>query len=162
MWSPLRNRAETTLLDVRRHDGRRADEAFAEAASTRPTARSGAEGGHLGWLSASDRAPSLPASCLVTPKGVLPVGSAASGVRVVEVLERISGVEQAFESVRGAVAMALRQQAYVTALRQYLSFRWPPGSAARRSRAGRGRDAAGSVIEPGHHTDASFGLRFRK
>ena len=31
-------------------------------------------------------------------------------------------MEQAFESVRGAVAMALRQQAYVTALRQYLSL----------------------------------------
>jgi len=29
-------------------------------------------------------------------------------------------VEQPFESVRGAVAMALRQKTYVTALRQYL------------------------------------------
>ena len=30
------------------------------------------------------------------------------------------GVEQPFEPVRGAVTMALRQTAYVTALRQYL------------------------------------------
>ena len=29
---------------------------------------------------------------------------------------------QPFEAVRGAVAMALRQQSYVTALRQYLSL----------------------------------------
>ena len=35
-------------------------------------------------------------------------------------LFRSPGVEQPFEAVQGAVAMALRQTAYVTALRQYL------------------------------------------
>ena len=33
---------------------------------------------------------------------------------------REPGVAQTFESVRGAVAMSLRQQTFVTALRQYL------------------------------------------
>jgi peptidyl-prolyl cis-trans isomerase C len=40
----------------------------------------------------------------------------------VEVLQREAGVAQTFESVRGAVANSLRQQAYVTALKQYLSL----------------------------------------
>ncbi len=44
------------------------------------------------------------------------------GLHVVEVLAREPGVPQSFESVRGAVAMALRQQAFVTALRQYLQL----------------------------------------
>jgi peptidyl-prolyl cis-trans isomerase C len=42
------------------------------------------------------------------------------GLHIVEVLEREPGVAQSFESVRGAVEMALRQQTFVTALRQYL------------------------------------------
>ena len=42
------------------------------------------------------------------------------GLHVVEVLARDGGAAQLFEAVRGAVAMALRQQTYVTALRQYL------------------------------------------
>ncbi|MEO6745082.1 MAG: peptidylprolyl isomerase, partial [Caldimonas sp.] len=41
---------------------------------------------------------------------------------VVEVREREGGVPQAYEAVRGAVAMALRQQAWVTALRQCLQM----------------------------------------
>ena len=45
------------------------------------------------------------------------------GLHIVEVLEREPGVAQPFEAVRGAVAMSLRQQAFVTALRQYLSLR---------------------------------------
>jgi peptidyl-prolyl cis-trans isomerase C len=36
------------------------------------------------------------------------------------VLEREPGVAQPFETVGGAVAMALRQQTFVTALREYL------------------------------------------
>ena len=42
------------------------------------------------------------------------------GLHVVEVLQREPGAVQPFESVRGAVAMSLRQKTYVTALRQYL------------------------------------------
>ena len=43
------------------------------------------------------------------------------GLHVVEVLERKPGKEPPFDEVRGAVAMALRQKTYVTALRQYLN-----------------------------------------
>jgi len=53
--------------------------------------------------------------------GVLPrLVHSRFGLHVVEVLEREPGVAQPFESVRGAVANALRQQAFVTASRQYL------------------------------------------
>jgi peptidyl-prolyl cis-trans isomerase C len=53
--------------------------------------------------------------------GVLPrLVHSRFGLHVVEVLEREPGVAQPFETVRGAVAMALRQQTFVTALRQYL------------------------------------------
>jgi peptidyl-prolyl cis-trans isomerase C len=41
-------------------------------------------------------------------------------MKVVEVLEREPGIVPTFESVQGAVSMALRQQGFVTALRQYL------------------------------------------
>jgi peptidyl-prolyl cis-trans isomerase C len=53
--------------------------------------------------------------------GVLPrLVHSRFGLHVVEILEREPGVEQAFDAVRGAVVMALRQKAYATALRQYL------------------------------------------
>ena len=42
------------------------------------------------------------------------------GLHVVQVLARQGGVAQPFEAVSGAVVMALRQQAWVTALRQCL------------------------------------------
>jgi peptidyl-prolyl cis-trans isomerase C len=35
-------------------------------------------------------------------------------------MEREPGTQQPFEAVRGAVSLSLRQQSYVTALRQYL------------------------------------------
>ena len=44
------------------------------------------------------------------------------GNQIVEVLERDPGVVQSFESVRGAVALALGQQVYVSALRQFLQL----------------------------------------
>ena len=53
--------------------------------------------------------------------GVLPrLVHSRFGLHVVEVLERETGVDKPFEAVRGVVQMALRQKAYVTALRQYL------------------------------------------
>jgi peptidyl-prolyl cis-trans isomerase C len=55
--------------------------------------------------------------------GVLPrLVHSRFGLHVVEVLEREPGMAQPFESVRAAVANSLRQQAFVTALRQYLSL----------------------------------------
>jgi len=54
--------------------------------------------------------------------GVLPrLVHSRFGLHLVEVLSREPGVAQSFAEVRGAVANSLRQHAYVTALRQYLT-----------------------------------------
>ena len=119
----LRNRAEAALLDVRCHDGQSAG-VFAKTAGELSNCPSGAEGGELGWLGAADCAPEFARELF----GHAEVGVLARlvhsrfGLHVVEVLEREPGVPQSFESVRGAVTMSLRQQAYVTALRQYLQL----------------------------------------
>jgi peptidyl-prolyl cis-trans isomerase C len=120
----LRNRAETTLLDVRCHDGSNPDDGFAKAAGTLSNCPSGAEGGNLGWLTATDCAPEFAKELFGHAEvGVLPrLVHSRFGLHVVEVLEREPGVEQPFDAVRGAVAMSLRQKTYVTALRQYLSL----------------------------------------
>ena len=44
------------------------------------------------------------------------------GLHAAEVLEREGGVPHPVEAVRGAMAMALRQQVYVTALRHCLQL----------------------------------------
>lgn len=118
----LRNRAETTLLDVRCHDGSNAEDRFAKAANTLSNCPSGAEGGDLGWLTAADCAPEFAKELFGHVEvGVLPrLVHSRFGLHVVEVLERQPGLEQPYEAVTGAVAMSLRQKTYVTALRQYL------------------------------------------
>jgi len=126
----LRNRAETCLLDVRCHDGRTGDsadtdaagDAFARAARQLSNCPSGEQGGDLGWLKPSDCAPEFARELFGHVEvGVLPrLVHSRFGLHVVEVLQREGGVPQPFESVRGAVEMALRQQAWVTALRQCL------------------------------------------
>lgn len=120
----LRNRAETTLLDVRCHDGSGAEDRFAKAAGTLSNCPSGAQGGKLGWLVAADCAPEFAKELFGhTEVGVLPrLVHSRFGLHVVEVLAREPGVEQPFEAVKGAVAMSLRQKTYVTALRQYLQL----------------------------------------
>jgi peptidyl-prolyl cis-trans isomerase C len=117
----LRKHAEPIFLDVRCHDGSAADR-FADAARKWSNCPSGAEGGDLGWLGAKDCAPEFARELFGHAEvGVLPrLVHSRFGLHVVEVLERAPGVVQPFDSVRGAVAMALRQQVYVTALRQYL------------------------------------------
>ena len=78
----------------------------------------------MGWLVNSDCAPEFAKELFGhTDVGVLPrLVHSRFGLHVVEVLERDPGQEQAFESVRGAVTLALRQKTYVTALRQYLGL----------------------------------------
>jgi peptidyl-prolyl cis-trans isomerase C len=119
----LRQRAEAALLDVRCHDGNAAGR-FAEAARTLSNCPSGAQGGELGWLTAADCAPEFAREIFGHAEvGVLPrLVHSRFGLHVVEVLLRVPGTAQPFEAVRGAVATALRQQAYVTALRQYLQL----------------------------------------
>jgi peptidyl-prolyl cis-trans isomerase C len=118
----LRKRAEGALLDVRSHDG--TGDPFVEAARTLSNCPSGAEGGELGWLTAQDCAPEFAREIFgQTEVGVLPrLVHSRFGLHVVEVRQREAGVDQPFEAVRGAVAMTLRQQTYVTALRQYLAL----------------------------------------
>ena len=120
----LRNRAETSLLDVRCHDGKSGDDAFAKAAGMLSNCPSGAEGGALGWLTAADCAPEFAKELFGHAEvGVLPrLVHSRFGLHVVEVLAREPGVAQPFESVHGAVAMSLRQKTSVTALRQYLQL----------------------------------------
>jgi len=119
----LRNRAEACLLDVRCHDGSAGDR-FATAAGELSNCPSGEQGGELGWLTPADCAPEFARELFGHAEvGVLPrLVHSRFGLHVVEVLQREGGVAQAFEAVRGAVAQGLRQQAYVTALRQVLQL----------------------------------------
>jgi len=118
----LRKRAEHALLDVRSHDG--TGDPFIEAARTLSNCPSGQEGGELGWLTAQDCAPEFAREIFgLSDVGVLPrLVHSRFGLHVVDVRQREPGLDQPFEAVHGAVAMALRQQAYVTALRQYLAL----------------------------------------
>ena len=117
----LRKRAEACLLDVRCHD-RSADDGFGKSARELSNCPSGEQSGELGWLTSTDCAPEFARELFGRVEvGVLPrLVHSRFGLHVVEVLQREPGVPQPFESVCGAVAMALRQQTYVTALRQYL------------------------------------------
>ena len=117
----LGKRAEAALLDLRCRDDR-ADDGFARAARELSNCPSGEHGGDLGWLEAADCAPEFARELFGrTEVGVLPrLVHSRFGLHVVEVLERSPGVPQPFASVRGKVAAALRQQAFATALRQYL------------------------------------------
>ena len=119
----LRKRAESVLLDVRCHDDA-AQDAFADAAGQYSNCPSGAQGGDLGWLVADDCAPEFARELFGHVEvGVLPrLVHSRFGLHVVEVLGREAGISQSFDTVRGAVAGTLRQQSFVTALRQYLSL----------------------------------------
>ena len=117
----LRKRAEPIFLEVRCHDGQ-GPGGFADAARKWSNCPSGEQGGDLGWLTSADCAPEFAREIFGHPEiGVLPrLVHSRFGLHVVEVLEREPGVAQPYEEVAGAVAMSLRQQSFVTALRQYL------------------------------------------
>lgn len=118
----LRKQAEPVFLDVRCHDGAIADR-FAEAAHRWSNCPSAEDGGNLGWLDAQDCAPEFARELFGHSEvGVLPrLVHSRFGLHIVEVLEREPGVVQPFERVRGAVMNALRQQVFVSALRQYIT-----------------------------------------
>lgn len=126
-FTALRERAEACLIDLR---ARRRDEAvgagdrFATAARELSNCPSGAEGGALGWLAAGDCAPEFASEVFGQASvGVLPrLVRSRFGLHVVEVLARQPGVAPPYEEVRAAVAQSLRQQAFATALRQYLQL----------------------------------------
>ena len=124
----LRLRAEQALLDVRSEPRR-----FGEVARELSNCPTGEQGGDLGWLSATDCAPEFASELFAKDGGSANVGvlprlvHSRFGLHVVEVLARDPGRQQPFEAVRDAVAQSLRQQVWVTALRQamqLLASRW--------------------------------------
>ena len=119
----LRDRAEAALLELRCHRDGEGDR-FPAAAAKLSNCPSGGQGGDLGWLTREDCAPEFAREIFAGLEiGVLPrLVHSRFGLHVVEVLAREAGHSPAFEAVRGAVAMALRQQTFVTALRQYLQL----------------------------------------
>lgn len=119
----LRKQAEPVYLDVRCRDAGEGD-LFAEAARKWSNCPSGEAGGELGWLETGDCAPEFARELFGRIEiGVLPrLVHSRFGLHIVEVLEREPGNVQPFEQVRGAVAMALRQQTWISALRQYLQL----------------------------------------
>jgi peptidyl-prolyl cis-trans isomerase C len=123
----LRRRAEQCLIDLRarsRDERTGAGDRFAAAARELSNCPSGGNGGALGWLAASDCAPEFAREVFgQAAVGVLPrLVHSRFGLHVVEVLGREAGVAPPFETVRAAVAQSLRQQAFATALRQYLQL----------------------------------------
>jgi peptidyl-prolyl cis-trans isomerase C len=118
----LRQRAESTLIDLRARTRGEDDGRFASAAAALSNCPSGAAGGDLGWLRAEDCAPEFAREVFGHPEvGVLPrLVPSRFGLHVVEVLEREAGTVPDYESVHGAVRRTLEAQAFATALRQYL------------------------------------------
>lgn len=119
----LRQRAEACLLDLR-CQGAGAEDRFAQVAAATSNCPSGQQGGALGWLTAGDCAPEFARELFGHSEvGVLPrLVHSRFGLHVVEVLAREPGTVPSFDSVRSAVAQALRQQSVATALRQYLQL----------------------------------------
>jgi len=117
----LRKRAEAALLEVRCHNGS-AKDGFTTAAAALSNCPSGAQGGDLGELTTQDCVPEFAREVFGKAEiGVLPrLVHSRFGLHVVEVQARVAGDAPRFEAVRGAVQLALQQQGFVTALRQYL------------------------------------------
>jgi len=118
----LRQRAEALLFELRCADPD--SDAFGSAARQWSNCPSGADGGDLGWIGRDDCAPELAKDVFGQDTiGVLPrLVHSRFGLHVVEVRARDAGVAAEFEAVRSAVALTLRQQAWVNALRQYLQL----------------------------------------
>ena len=118
----LRLRAEALLIDLRCADDGGAK--FAEAAAQWSNCPSGQQGGDLGWLTRADCAPEFAREVFGSSEiGVLArLAHSRFGLHVVEVVAREAGQQPAFEDVRQAIALTLRQQAWVNALRQYLQL----------------------------------------
>lgn len=116
----LRERAEALLLDLRCADDGGAR--FAEAARRTSNCPSGQQGGELGWLTRADCAPEFAREVFGSQEvGVLArLVHSRFGLHVVEVCEREAAQPATFDDVRASVALLLRQQAWVNALRQYL------------------------------------------
>lgn len=118
----LRLRAEALLIELRCADDGGAQ--FARAAAQWSNCPSGQQGGELGWLTRADCAPEFAREVFGGNEiGVLArLVHSRFGLHVVEVVARDPGRQPAFEEVRQAIALTLRQQTWVNALRQYLQL----------------------------------------
>lgn len=118
----LRLRAEALLIELRCADDGGAQ--FAKAAAQWSNCPSGQQGGELGWLTRADCAPEFAREVFGGAEiGVLArLVHSRFGLHVVEVVARDAGQQPSFEEVRQAIALTLRQQAWVNALRQYLQL----------------------------------------
>lgn len=120
----LRRRAEGLLIGLRCAD----EQAFADAARESSNCPSGEFGGELGVLTRGDCAPEFAAALFAQDEGSAHVGvlprliTTRFGFHIIRVEAREAGQQQPYEAVEGAIAQTLRQQAYVTALRQYLNL----------------------------------------
>ena len=120
--SLLRQRAERLLLELRCADD--GGPRFAEAAGEWSNCPSGAQGGDLGWLTPEDCAPEFAREVFGSQEvGVLArLVHSRFGLHVVQVCARKPAQPQAFDQVQASIALVLRQQAWVNALRQYLQL----------------------------------------
>ena len=120
--SLLRQRAERLLLERRCADD--GGPRFAEAAGEWSNCPSGAQGGDLGWLTPEDCAPEFAREVFGSQEvGVLArLVHSRFGLHVVQVCARKPAQPQAFDQVQASIALVLRQQAWVNALRQYLQL----------------------------------------
>jgi len=118
----LRHRAEALLYELRCADPD--GDAFGQAAAHWSNCPTGADGGDLGWVGRDDCAPEFARELFGQDTiGVLPrLVHSRFGLHVVEVRSRDAGTAPVFDDVRAAVALTLRQQAWVNALRQYLQL----------------------------------------
>ncbi len=116
----LRQRAEALLFELRCAEP--GSDAFAAAARRWSNCPTGADGGELGWVGRDDCAPEFAKDVFGQDSiGVLPrLVHSRFGLHVVDVRERQPATLPAYEQVRGAVMLSLKQQAWINALRQYL------------------------------------------
>jgi peptidyl-prolyl cis-trans isomerase C len=116
----LRGRAEALLHELRCADPD--SDGFAAAARRWSNCPSGQDGGDLGWVARADCAEEFAREVFGQETvGVLPrLVHSRFGLHVVDVVAREPGHTPPFDAVRGAVVLALRQQAWINALRQYL------------------------------------------
>nr|MDP2192519.1 peptidylprolyl isomerase [Rhodoferax sp.] len=118
--------AERALLELS-HKGV-APGRFAQLAGELSNCPSSAQGGDLGWITPDDCAPELATELFhlehaQTGTGVHPrLFHTRFGFHIIDVLERRSGTQPAYEEVRERIAALLTMQSRARALHQYMSL----------------------------------------
>ncbi|MEO7887443.1 MAG: peptidylprolyl isomerase [Polaromonas sp.] len=118
--------AERALLELS-HKGV-APGRFAQLAAELSNCPSSAQGGDLGWIGPDDCAPELATELFhlqhaQTGTGVHPrLFHTRFGFHIIDVLERRSGTQPAYEEVRERIAALLTMQSRARALHQYMSL----------------------------------------